>query len=80
MPAAIDPMAPKKPPIPDEDAAASAAFAAAVAWGAEASSAILTGTAGLHEERVGAFSRLLLLLLAASSPTRFDHLRSRAHS
>jgi hypothetical protein len=31
MPAAIDLMAPNKPPIPDEDAAASAALAAAVA-------------------------------------------------
>ena len=74
MPAAIDPMAPKKPPIPDEDAAASTAFAAAVAWGAEASSAILTGTAGLHEERVGAFSRLLLLLLAASSRRNWPYI------
>ena len=30
MPAAIDPMAPKEPPIPDEDAAAPAAFAYAL--------------------------------------------------
>jgi hypothetical protein len=69
MPAAIDPMAPKEPPIPDEDAAAPAAFAAAVAWGAEASSEIGPAPARPTAFRQGPMVRIHLPPAASQERT-----------